>query len=557
MVSLAGLGLLLVLTALFRCWMFPDVFVAGRTFFTDPDCYSRMTRVQRIVEHPGSVIHRHEFENWPEGIQPHTTAPFDDLTAALSVGMRLFSPDPVNLAGAWISVLLGVAMAAFLWVWMGSMGLGYRVPAGLLFAVSPILTHGTALGRPDHQSLVLLCLAVALAAEGRLLFGASGSDRDASRSRRGWGIAAGAGWGMGLWVSLYEPGILLLAALGVILLLRPRSLWARERWPGWGVFFAILLLATAVDGWHSPIPGPVVIRFFPNWARSLGELQPVPPFSSTFLRWSLALLPLSPFLLAATAWKKRGEGRGRCAGFWLALLAALFALTCWQARWGYFFALVFVLSLPLQLAAFSKRWVALALFAVSLLPVAREWEERLGWSEAGKVQLAARLEHRKENLALYDAAMRLRALAAPDPRRQEPGLRIATLAPWWLSPALVYWSGQPSVGGSSHQSLPGTVDTARFYTTADWEEAKAILLRRRVGAVLAYQPERVLENSVALLGLSGPLPEGVMAARLYQQPHSPPPGLKLFTMNLVFRVFLFPDGVEPLQTHAEPGKRNR
>ena len=115
--SLGVLVLLLLLTAWARSWNAPDVFVAGRTFFVDPDCYSRMTRVQQIIQHPGTIIHRHSFENWPEGTQPHTTAPFDYLTAALAAVLRPFTPTALDLAGALISPLLGLAAAVFLWVW--------------------------------------------------------------------------------------------------------------------------------------------------------------------------------------------------------------------------------------------------------------------------------------------------------------------------------------------------------------------------------------------------------------------------------------------------------
>ncbi len=539
--NLLWLGALLLLTGLLRCWNMADVFVAGRTFFVDPDCYSRMTRVERILEKPGTVIHRHEFENWPEGTQPHTTAPFDDLTALLSLVLRPFSADPVNLAGAWISVLLGVATAAFLWIWMGRLELPYRIPAMVLFATSPILVHGTALGRPDHQSLLLLCMAVALGAECMLLARGGASRR--------WGIAAGAGWGLGLWVSLYEPAILLGVTMILVLLLNPRALTSPERWAGWAVFAAILLLAGVVDGWRSPIPDPVVIQYFPNWARTIGELERLSPWSPVFLRWTLGFLPLTPLLLALTALKGRAGNKVRCVWFWLGLLGAVFALTCWQVRWGYFLALIFVMSLPLQLAAFPKRWMALGLFVLGLWPVAGEWEDRLGWSEVGRVQLAQRVEQRRENLALFEVAQRIKEFAAAK------GERIPILAPWWQSPALAYWSRQPCVAGSSHQSLPGTVDSARFYLSTDREEAAAILARRRVGCVVVYTPERVLENSATLLGIPGPPPEDALGALLYRRPHSPPPGLELFAVNPVFRVFLRPAGLE--QGQSPGSSRNR
>ena len=198
--------LLLALTAMARCWNHSDVFVGGRTFFADGDCYSRMTRVRQIVEHPGKVVRRHDFETWPDGTQPHTTAPFDYLIAAVAVVFRLFMRDTQNaldMAGALISPMLGVLTAAFLWGWAGQLGLAYRVPMIILFAISPILVHGTVLGRPDHQSLLILCMGVALGAEAALLV----------KPSRSWSVASGLGWGLGLWVSLYEPAVLLLGAI--------------------------------------------------------------------------------------------------------------------------------------------------------------------------------------------------------------------------------------------------------------------------------------------------------------------------------------------------------
>ena len=58
------------------------------------------------------------------------------------------------------------------------------------------------------------------------------------------------------------------------------------------------------------------------------------------------------------------------------------------------------------------------------------------------------------------------------------------LASWWLSPAIAYWSRQPGVAGTSHESLPGIVDTARFFLSTDPASAAAILRQaaRALGA---------------------------------------------------------------------------
>ena len=69
------------LTVVTRCHNYADVFVNGRVYFVDADCYSRMTRVRMVREHPLTIIRHHDFENWPQGITPHTTTPMDWLVA--------------------------------------------------------------------------------------------------------------------------------------------------------------------------------------------------------------------------------------------------------------------------------------------------------------------------------------------------------------------------------------------------------------------------------------------------------------------------------------------
>ena len=554
---------MLALTFLIRCWNSTDVFVAGRVFFLDPDCYSRMTRVRQVVEHPGTVVREHDFENWPEGTHPHTTAPFDYLTAALTFALRMGCRDSqlaMDRAGALISPLLAVAAAAFLWGWAGRLGLQYRAPMLVLFATSPILVHGTVLGRPDHQSLLIVCMAVALGAEAALLEREKErtSPKDATPlGKPSFALLAGLAWGLALWVSLYEPVVLLTAVLAFKAI---AARWRQFR-ESRTVFLTRLLalagvaaVAGLVDGWSLPIPDPEVVRAFPNWSRTIGELAPVPLLSPLLMRWTLLWLPFSPLLLVWAGWSRHqaelaavpsepaSDSANKVANpdlrawFWLVLLLLTLALTCMQMRWGYFLALVFAMSLPWQLAVFPKRWVAIALFCLALWPNAREWSGTLFPGDAG---LALRAERRADNLALYDAAQQLRGTR-----------RLPVLAPWWQSPALAYWSRQPCVAGSSHESLSGIVDASRFYVCEDPRQAEAILARRKVACVLAYDPDRVMDTSRTILGMPGfgvalgDVHERAMAVMLFRRPHSPPAFLKLAYGNLAFRVFLYPPALE-------------
>ena len=147
-----------------RCANYQDVFVAGNVYFADADCYARMTRVQMVREKPGLIIRHHEFENFPQGTIPHTTAPLDYLIVALSLFLNPFTAHPLDLAGAFVSPLLALLGAWFLWWWSRRMKFRYRWVMLILYAISPILVHGTELGRPDHQSLLILLVAIAICA---------------------------------------------------------------------------------------------------------------------------------------------------------------------------------------------------------------------------------------------------------------------------------------------------------------------------------------------------------------------------------------------------------
>ena len=231
---------LAILTALIlgpRCANYQDVFVGGRIYFVDGDCYSRMTRVRLVAQHPGLVVRHHDFENFPAGTSPHTTAPLDYLIVLLAAGLRPLTSQPLDLAGAIVSPLLALAGGWFLWWWSRRISWPGRYGMLLLYSLSAILVHGTALGRPDQQSLLIVVMLVALAAEWRLQENAS----------RGWGIVSGMSWGMALWVSLYEPLILLLALVLALTIVARSSLTARPRRLGWWIFLGIMALAAVIE----------------------------------------------------------------------------------------------------------------------------------------------------------------------------------------------------------------------------------------------------------------------------------------------------------------------
>jgi hypothetical protein len=162
-----------------------------------------------------------------------------------------------------------------------------------------------------------------------------------------------------------------------------------------------------------------------------------------------------------------------------------------------------------------------AFFLGSLWPMAREWDERLFPSAEGQRQLA--MQH-SEMQQLREAAERMR------------GPEVAPfLAPWWHSPRIAYWSGQPGVAGSSHQSISGIVDSARFYLAEDPAAAGAVLKARGVAHVVGDEPGRVISTSEQVLGATaGPKP---MAKRLIDEPYAAAPFLVPTFSTLFYKVF--------------------
>ena len=520
-----------------RCWNLRDTFIDGRIYFVDPDCYSRMTRAASLASGGPLVIRYHDFENWPDGITPHTTAPLDwlivagkwivdgGLRIADSGGTSVLRGQTLDVSGALISPLLGALTCGWLaaWAWSAARHSSLLTrhtafAAPLLFAISPIAVHGGALGRPDHQSLILLLLAIIIGAEVRLMQTVrewETHSRPPNRHIAKWSLIGGLAGGISMWVSLYEPLVL----FGVIFLLiaaldREQFRW-RERWWGWAVAAAIYAASLLIDGWRISLPDESVRTYFANWSRGIGELAHLDPTDSLLWHWCGSAVAVAPITLGIAVWMKMKAARAgggahpayRPAAFLLGLLLVTFGLTCWQLRWGYFFVLVFAMSLPWQLAVVRRAWIAWPAFAVSLFPIAQDWDARLfPDDETERQRTMQRMEH---------AALR-RIVSVMD--------RGAFLAPWWQSPAIAYWTRLPGVAGSSHQSLPGIVDTARFYLAEKPEEGAAILKKRRVAWVLVDDAERMTSTSAALLGIEpSATPLGLILA---ENPHKAPPFLR-------------------------------
>ena len=514
-----------------------DVLMGGRVYFdfAEGDCYSQMTRVQMVLQHPLTTITHHDFENYPQGTEPHTTMPMDWLIALLAKILKPLSPQAVDWAGAFISPLLGLLTAIFLWFWSARLPepmRRYRAALLFLFAASPIIVHGFQLGRPRHQSLQMLLITIGIAAEWLIALRSSAEAASQSIAKKWrWPLASGIAWALALWVSLYEPLILFLFVFILQTIFYRKTLFSRTRIPGAIAFVAILALAFCVEGWRYHWPDQMLLTYFPHWEKTIGELTSVSPLNPLLYRWTGWLLAISPILLLLRA---RIVRRDRLAWPMLILLVIVYALTLWQIRWGYFFAIIFVLALPWMLAALRWRWLAWTLFIVSLWPVARGWDALLPAQGSPLAEIKA--VQRDEILAVRDAADFLKT---QPPVANDDGI----LAPWWESPALAYWSGHPAVAGTSHESIAGIVDSAQFFLTANRETARAILLKRHVRYVVVTNPQHILDKSAVLLNQQPP--QDPMAKILFEMPHSAPPFLRLVYWNSLCKVFVF-DARAPL-----------
>lgn len=463
-----------------------EVLVAGRFYFVDADCYSRMSRAQIVSQNPGTVVHHQDFENWPEGVDSHATAPLDYAIVGFERLLRWTWPESgrlavlknstLDLAGALISPLIGLLACGFLGVWAAGFSPKsnhWRWPwwaVPLLASVSPPLVHATVFGRPDHQSLLVLFLAIALGAEQRL---------QSSASSR-WAWLGGGAWGMALWVSLYEPAVL----LGAVFLLGLwfwRSSWSSRYRLKWAAAMLLFLVcAWMVDGFHVALPQAQWQDALKAWGSTIGELQKAGDVG-VLRHWTGELYFVAPL---GMLWVSRGKSRETLGWFILLLLGSL--LVCWQIRWSPFFVLIFILCLPMILSPMSSYWAMSLVFGISLWPLIQDWERRL-FPDAPTIE--ARYMERSERINARLAAERMRS------SERQPFLAV-----WWHSPALAYWSGQPAIAGSGHEGISGIVDTARFFLATDPAEAREILVRRGVRVVVASDSARAVENSTAILG---------------------------------------------------------
>jgi len=518
-VSTIEIALLSALILATRCANYQDVFVGGNVYFVDADCYARMMRVRMCHAKPGLIVRHHDFENFPQGTTPHTTAPLDYLTLGLSLLLKPFTERTLDLAGAFISPLLALLGGWFLWWWSRRMKFRYRWVMLVLYAISPILVHGTELGRPDHQSLSMLLVTIAICTE----WGSrtKAADMAAPTDHDRWNVVSGIAWGLAIWNSAYESLILFLLVTVVSALQDRQALPTKPRRAGWLCFVLIITIALLIE---RRIPSLSIFHsnaIFKNWASTIGELAHVSPANPIWLRWCGYFLLITPFLIWMSVSRNSRRSEQTTPWFVPVILIATYALTIWQARWGYFFVLIFALALPVLLTPIKSRAAVWIAFVLSMYPILHDWDERLWPNE---MQLARTVEQRNESTQIRDLALNLQSA------QTRP-----FLAPWWLSPSIAYWCGQPGVAGSSHESLSGIEDSARFFLCEDSQKAREILKKHGAAWVFAYDSERVAQNSAAVL--KQPLPPHPLCRVLDRTPGQAPPFLVFSAQNATCKLY--------------------
>lgn len=320
---------------------------------------------------------------------------------------------------------------------------------------------------------------------------------------------------MALWVSVYEPLVLLSALLAFHAFRSRKELTARPRRIAWFVLAGVVLLAGLVERRWPHLPEPALRPFFANWLATLEELKAVGLTNQIWLHWFGGLILIAP-ILTFLALKRRA-----IPPVFVLLLGLTFLLTIWQPRWGYFFAIVFALTIPAQLEIVRRSGLGWLIVTIALIPVLQDWDEQVWPNDQA---LTRRAENRIE-------AVEWRAAATSLAGRQRQPL----LAPWWLSPAAAYWSNQPAIAGSSHESLVGIVESARFFLATQPDDAHQVLRRCGVKWVLAYDSDRVAQNSAEILGI--PSSGNSLCVTLDRSPSRAPAFLVLAGENSTCKVY--------------------
>lgn len=461
----------------------------------DADCYTRLHRVALILRGEGLIWSFHSFENYPIGIVPHTTLPMDLSIAGLALFLKPWIAASLDWAGILISpffYLLLVFSMLFVFYHRLKGQVEWRV-LGAGFAAMPGLIWATPFGRPDHQSLLLFLIAIAL-------FGEFLRWTEESKQKS---FFFGLIWGLAAWTSFYEPLIILLLLVLFNAIIRKKE----QKFLLFG-FLIVVLLSQVVDGFRFGSQSYLNDTHLSAWFQSIGETRSV-HLQEFFLIFTVLVLVWPVLFLIY----RKSIPDLKTATVIALLTLSLVVLTVIQKRWLYFSALplIFIYSILWNRMDRKMQW-ALAIALTISLGISSAF---LKGSSVASVPFA--LESRTLSRSIH-----------------APG---SIVAPWWISPSLLYHSGQPIVASSSHQSIEGIVEVSKFFVGHDWIQAEEFLKRRGVRWIVAYRDDFVLENAMEVLGQKEiKYPKATWAYRLWQSERLPT-CLKLRAGTPQFRLY--------------------
>jgi hypothetical protein len=294
--------------------------------------------------------------------------------------------------------------------------------------------------------------------------------------KRAWNIFAGIVWGLACWTSLFEPSVVV-----VVLILFNLIVRRRENFAFLVSFGTVMLVALLVEGVHIFIPPPEYHEALVRWLSTIAEVQPI-GFSGFIQQMtSLSFVLIVPLV----SWRLLRQVGDRRTDWLLMVLTVLLAILMFvQKRWVYYANLAELLLIARYYQLSPRRWTRLLVVAFFLFSIA--------YDNVVQIQERSHAPAAQPSLELAEIA---RSIDGPG----------GIMAPWWLSPGLLYFSGQPIVSGSSHCGISGIVASAKFFTATDWSYAESILRERKVRWIVIWDDPvyeyPVLNSSRGILGL--------------------------------------------------------
>ncbi|MES2307982.1 MAG: hypothetical protein V4507_03900 [Verrucomicrobiota bacterium] len=495
-----------LLLGLWLRWIYPNSpIVEGHPYMADGDCYTRLHRVALMLQGKGWIQSFHDFENYPLGIVPHTTFPLDGLIAGMALILQPFYSFPIEWSGMIISPLLFVGLLGALYLLAGGArpsrwGLNGHFSFPVLaigLAALPGLIWATPFGRPDHQSLLMVLI----------FLGIMGEERRWNEDARLWKILLGLLWGVALWTSLYEPLMVLGIIAGMNIAVR-----RREQLLFWGVIALFLIIVQGVEGYRFSDLHYLHQKNISTWFQTIGETRGL-TFKDLILIFTILTFGI-PWALFEY-WSQIEDKKSVIV--LLGLTFVLVLVTMMQRRWLYFSIIppLLLVALMWKHLSVSWRWGVGVAFAINI------------------VFSTVSLKRPDDQEQTFAVETRVLAQSI-----KEPG---AIIAPWWISPSLLYFSDHPIVASTSHQSIDGIVDVSQFYLDSRWLESEKMFHDRKVHWIVGYDEDRVLLNASEVLGV--PLPKNLKmtwAHRLWTT-QALPTSLKLRAATAHFRLYEFID----------------